>query len=286
MSASSTVEAERAARRWAVPAALLAGLLPFLGAILSTVLVGQRTANALAGYVEINQNATELVAGAVVTALGYLAIPFALLYLYRAVRARRPEFQARLRFLFLLGPPMLALSEVGRQLVAADIAGRFVSENGQTYEQVRDLALGSTPNAIVAYVGLLGFFVTGTALIVMSLHAMRVGLLPRFIGYVGIFAGIFTALAPVASIVPSPIILAFFFIALALIFAGRWAGGPPPAWERGEAVPWPSVAEQRAATDEGRVSRPEGQVPDAVPPAAGAAPAHPGAARRKRKKRR
>jgi hypothetical protein len=37
-----------------------------------------------------------------------------------------------------------------------------------------------------------------------------------------------------------------FFIYLGLLCIGRLPGGRPPAWEAGEAIPWPSPGEKAA----------------------------------------
>jgi len=37
----------------------------------------------------------------------------------------------------------------------------------------------------------------------------------------------------------------FWLVAVAYLLSGRWSGGDPAAWSTGDAVPWPSAAEQR-----------------------------------------
>jgi hypothetical protein len=72
---------------------------------------------------------------------------------------------------------------------------------------------------------------------------MRVGLLTRFLGYLGIIAGVLT----IIPLVPIPIVEAYFLLALAYLLSGRWPSGVPPAWSTGKAERWPSSAELRAA---------------------------------------
>ena len=87
--------------------------------------------------------------------------------------------------------------------------------------------------------GLLGAMLLSVALILVSLQAMRVGLLTRFMGYVGM-------LAAVVILMPTLIIVeTLWFIALALLLLGRWPTGNPPAWESGRAEPWPSSQQLR-----------------------------------------
>ena len=88
----------------------------------------------------------------------------------------------------------------------------------------------------------------------LGLNSMRVGLLTRFMGVLGIICGAALVLLP-----QNPIVV-FWLLALAVLFAHRWPQGMPPAWETGTAVPWPSsaeIAEQRAAARGDAPGRPE-----------------------------
>ncbi|MBV9002523.1 MAG: hypothetical protein JO304_25940, partial [Solirubrobacterales bacterium] len=94
-------------------------------------------------------------------------------------------------------------------------------------------------------------------------------------------------------LVPIPIVEAYWLLALAYLFSGRWPSGVPPAWSTGKVERWPSSAELRAARGQpaprgGRTKR----APEPAPQAVGApAPARtPGSTRattpkRKRKRR-
>ncbi len=85
------------------------------------------------------------------------------------------------------------------------------------------LALGLLGSGAVGF--LIGLFYT-------ALNAMRVGLLTRFWGSLGMAVGVIL-------ILPTLQIIAFaWFIYLGLLLAGWIPGGRPPAWAAGEAVPW------------------------------------------------
>jgi hypothetical protein len=72
-------------------------------------------------------------------------------------------------------------------------------------------------------------------MVYVSLQALRVGLLTRFGGSLGIALGAAVLIIP--PIVPfSAVIWAFFLGYLGLLFIGKIPGGRPPAWEAGEAV--------------------------------------------------
>jgi hypothetical protein len=64
-----------------------------------------------------------------------------------------------------------------------------------------------------------------------------VGLLTRALGVVGIAIGVFF-------IIPlplfAPLLQILFQASLAMLLFRFWMGGIPPAWETGQAEPWPS----------------------------------------------
>jgi hypothetical protein len=71
---------------------------------------------------------------------------------------------------------------------------------------------------------------------------MRVGLMTRFIGIIGIIVGVLYVLP----IFAGPLIVQIFWLgALAALFLGRWPGGRGEAWETGEPAVWLSASEQR-----------------------------------------
>src|SRR6201999_4068809 len=71
------------------------------------------------------------------------------------------------------------------------------------------------------------------------LWAMRVGLLTRFWGSLGIALG-------VAALLLIPQFTMIFFIYFALLLVGKLPRGRPPAWAAGEAIPRPTPGERMA----------------------------------------
>jgi len=82
------------------------------------------------------------------------------------------------------------------------------------------------------------------------LWAMRVGLLTRFWGSLGIAVG-------VAALLLIPQFTMIFFIYFALLLIGKLPRGRPPAWAAGEAVPWPTPGERMAKELEPKDGGPE-----------------------------
>jgi hypothetical protein len=160
-----------------------------------------------------------------------------------------------------------------------------------TAQAARDALL--PPTALAAGVlRQLGVFALGFAFILMSLNAMRVGLLTRFMGVLGIIVGGLFIIPLGASL---PIVQAFWLAAIGALFLGFWPPGLPPAWVTGEAQPWPTqqeLREQKLARREQsgdakpsllRKQRPE--PPETPAPEAPARPAHSSSKKRKRKRR-
>jgi hypothetical protein len=87
--------------------------------------------------------------------------------------------------------------------------------------------------------GLAGRIGLAVALIYSCLWAMRVGLLSRFWGSLGMALGVAALLLLVQFCL-------IFFIYFGLLLVGKLPGGRPPAWAAGEAVPWPSPGERVA----------------------------------------
>ena len=122
----------------------------------------------------------------------------------------------------------------------------------------------------------LGF---AAALLYTCLYAMRVGLLSRFWGSLGMALG-------VAALVLAPIFSLIFFIYFALLCFGLLPGGRPPAWAAGEEVPWPTPGEKAARELE--PEDPADNVIDApeLEEGDGDGSQGPGSGRKKRKRRR
>ena len=113
------------------------------------------------------------------------------------------------------------------------------------------------------------------------INALRVGLLPRWMGMLGIFAGVLIFL-PIGG-AELQVVPAFWMVMMGILYVGKWPNGEPPAWAAGEARPWPSRA--RAA---GRPARPRRASPR-CPPAPATShrrrPPCPAASRKRRRKR-
>ena len=271
-------------KRWAVPvgiASILAVVLLIVAKPLNVSGDGSadflREAHAHGGNVFIS--------GAVqVVAFLLLALPLA--YLFRAAQARSDRVRPQLIGLIVAAPLFLALSSglsIGVTNGAADQFAAGDAELELTPKEAKeecveerqdegggylvdeyDPAKDESPlsacesrkseddeasNAIteaslaplatgLGIAGALGFAV---ALLYSGLWAMRTGLLPRFWGSLAMVAGIAFLLGPLF------LVTLVFFVYFGMLAFGIVPGGRPPAWDAGEAVPWPTPGEKAAA---------------------------------------
>lgn len=190
----------------------------------------------------LSHHAAGLIAGSVVAALGLILFAFALRFLYDATKFRRPETLPAGRMLLFGGAIVVGLLSVSSQVIGAINTHNFATGHDFTNHAV-DYALQNAPARVAsAYLTLAAQFALLIGLIITSLNAMRAGLLTRFMGILGIIAAVLFVI-PVGS---APLVVLIFWMgALGMLLLGRWPNGDPPAWIKGEAVPWPSNVELR-----------------------------------------
>jgi hypothetical protein len=228
------------------------------------------------------------VIAALLNAFGSLAAGFALTYLAFATRARRPAFPRIGVYVAFVGASLLAVGVVlyafgTGQTVDAILAGP------RTVDAVHGVKGGSL---LVAgqLIEVVGRFALGAAYVLVSLNAMRTGLLTRFMGVLGILVGVLMVLPLLQG---PPVVQSFWLVALGVLFLGRWPRGVPPAWRTGDAEPWPSGSDARAARMAGRPRKPgrerpapePDREPDRLPAPERPQTAHPSSKKRKRKRR-
>ena len=278
-------------RSRAVVAAVLAALVLLLPAIYGLVFLADTLKSHRAQLLFQDEHGTELVVLTALIGLGALATGATLLFLYRATKSRHAALPRAARVCAIAGPVLVLAAGIAAQVVLSSKAHDFATSGSQT-DAVAKEVLRSGAVQIPQLASFAGRLVTAFAFVLISLNAMRVGLLTRFMGVLGIIAGVLFVI-PLGS--PLPIVQSFWFGALALLFAGRWPNGMPPAWVSGEAVPWPSQQELRERRE--REKGPAGSAPeperepgrdgDPEPAAVTAGgTAHSASKKRKRKRRR
>jgi MFS family permease len=202
--------------------------------------------------VDVGQHPTVPIVGAVLYGLGSLAIFFAMAYLFRATRARRPGTPQVALVMAAIGAVGFgvgrAVAEVARYLGARD----FVHAADKTNSAATD-ALSPTATLVGQLIWETSALALGFAIAIISLNAMRVGLLSRFMGVLGVIVGV--AVAPILPIDQQGIIRVFWLAALGMLLLGRLPSGTPKAWVTGEAEPWPTQQQLREQREAARAER-------------------------------
>jgi hypothetical protein len=214
--------------------------------------------------------------------LGFVAVAFMLVYLGLAVRNRSEGFRRMWIYVSLAGGLLGAIATIMFTIGTSSEIGSFL-DGPRTVDRAGDI--GDSSILVTAQlIGIPGTQAIGLASlalglgwVVICLNAMRVGLLTRFMGVLGIICGALIVL-PILS--PLPIVQTFWLGAMALLLLGRWPNGVPPAWSTGEALPWPS---QQAAREARKRGEPEPALEPETGP--GDARAHPSSRKKKRKRR-
>ena len=297
-------------RRLGVPAAA-GGILYLLGSItIAGTLKGAPTAGLIQGLTPalrgeanpavspraaevkfISHHAFALISGSVLAALALVALTLVLLLLLDATRFRRPQTWSAAAPLVLGGGIALAVVSVGHQIASAIQTHNFAVGSDHSNHAVDQALTKGTANVAVSYIDLLAGLAFAAGMITVMINALRVGLLPRWLAILGMFTAILIFL-PLGG-AELEVIPAFWLVATGILFAGRWPGGDPPAWEAGQARPWPSPADRRAEREGGGkpAGRGAGTAPSAQPAAAPAgaelapAPVSAAPSRKRRRKR-
>jgi hypothetical protein len=244
----------RVRMRYAV-LAVVAGVLLIIGAVIQ--LSGPHTSvNELTlDLLTANKRFPLDLIAAVLNALAGLAAAAVLVYLWRSARDRNPErVRPYVRIIAIAAGVLTAVAGIVYAIVVAIKVHEFATTGAQTYDEANRLTSGGGLLAL-QLLGQAAALLVAVAFVLVSLQAMNQGLLSRFMGYLGMFAGALFLF----QITQVPVVQAYWLLALAYLISGRWPTGVPPAWRSGRAEPWPSSAEMRtrraaaAAAGGGRV---------------------------------
>jgi hypothetical protein len=270
--------------RWALPVAVATFLA--CGLIIAAQVANSVSGDGAAAVLRsVDENSGSVVLSGLLQAAAFALLAFPLVYLFRAARARSERVRPQLIGLVVAAPLFLALSsglaivaqqeaadeflagdakstltraeakeecaDQRRDEGAADFADEFDPAKGESApaacedRKIEDDEASNarteaslTPFATgLGIAGALGFVI---AIFYSCLWGMRTGLLSRFWGSLGMALGIATLIGLI-------VFLVIWLVYFAFLVLGIVPGGKPPAWERGEAVPWPTPGEKAAA---------------------------------------
>jgi hypothetical protein len=270
--------------RWAVPvgiASILAVVLLIVARPLNVS--GDGEADFLR---EVHAHGGAALLSGLVSTFAFVLLALPLVYLFRAVAARSDRVRRQLIGLVVAAPLFLAASTVCAIAVTSDAADNFVAgkvkpeltvaeareecveerkdegvkfledeyDPGQGVSPQRacearkladDAASQATKEASLAPLatglGLAGAFGFVVALLYTGLWSMRTGVLSRFWGSLAMVAGIAFLLGPLF------LVALVWFVYFGMLCLGVVPGDRPPAWEAGEAIPWPTPGDKAAA---------------------------------------
>jgi hypothetical protein len=285
--------------RPAALAAFAAGLLLLAGsALFQSMLENRPGIEALPDFLlSVDESPGTLVAQAALQGAGVLCLVLVFYYLFRATVHRLPQMPRWIVYVIVIGPAMYAISQVLGAVDRVDVAEMFAERDysfpdadpdsnldrcpairGQLGDDCAEELLRDNPNPLAIGLSLAGSVTVAFMYVILPLRARRAGLLSPFMAILGVIAGVLLVLQLVPLV---PIVIqAFWLGAIGALFLGNWPGGRGPAWETGEADPWPTAAEKR-----GLVSPPEPEADEeAVPPEPEPAPQRPSSRKRKRKR--
>jgi hypothetical protein len=237
------------------------------------------------GLIEAHEKSATVWLSGIASAVGYGLLTGPLLYLFRAAQARSSRVRNQFVGLVLIGPALLGLAGLGlaagtqqasdsyrngtaestltakeageecaedrKDRGAKGFAEEFEASEGRDSRQEcvfqkreEDRASNAIRDSSIVtvsqFLGFAGGLSLVAALFYTGLWSMRTGLLTRFWGSLGMAVGV------AALIGLTPLALLWFLYA-GLLILGRVPGGKPPAWDAGEAVPWPTAGQKAAA---------------------------------------
>jgi hypothetical protein len=297
--------------RWARPAAAAAfvAAVALLGQIIlyQSVLEDRPRVQALPDFLlSVDANPGLYLGSAIVQAIGGLLLLPVFLYLFRAILGRESAVPRWFVYLVYLGPALFALSAVLGAVDRVDLAHQFAdgsysfpnadpndtpnltrcpATRGDLGDGCAEELLGDNPNGFVFGLSFAGSIAVAFLFVMLPLRARRVGLLSPFMSILGVIAGALLVLQLVP-LVPV-VIQAFWLAAMGALYLGAWPGGRGPAWDSGDAEPWPSAAQKRGLTAPPKEEQePEPEREPAALPEGDSEPERDRPASRKRKRKR
>ena len=240
MNREEVLEAER---RFAIPVAIITILAVALFVIARFLLADATNADNDADLLrEIDKNQGQFMASYVVQAISVALLALPLTYLFRAAVRRSETVNRALLGAVIAGPVFLGIFFVVDGIVGLNAASDFVGQDFGPNVDIEEAAEDAKPeqdlSSLAAGFSIAGALGLAAGMGYTCLQSLRIGLLSRFWGSLGIALG-------VTAIFLFPFTM-MWFVYLGLLISGRVPGGPPPAWKAGKPVPWPSPGERMA----------------------------------------
>ena len=249
-SVSEQVAWEAKAGRVAAGAAALSLALFVAGSVYGLTAETRRQPRTLGDLGPLARDPLEFVVPAVIAGIAFALLGIVLGFLYKVVKHRRPQVPSAAFALLVFGSIVAAVTLIAQRIDIVNAAQDFAATGGNPRAPVTGELRGRVPLQIILGLNLGAYLALGLSTVLISIAAMRAGLLSRFLGILSVVA----ALSLLLPLLPLQVLFMFWLGALAALFVDRWPGGRGPAWASGEPLPWPSVAERNAEIDRRRVA--------------------------------
>lgn len=249
MSRQEIIERETRLRPWAAACAVAPLVLYMAAQLIETnagLTVGGLATEQLRS---IDENTQALLYSAIARAIGFALLTVPLVYLFRAAQARSDRVNGLFIGIVIIGPVLLAAQGLITWSAQSDVAAQFVQQApgvGDIYSLADNLADESGALSTATGLVLPAMLSLIFAMIYVPLWAVRTGLLSRFFGTMGMALGALVIILLQFAL----LLLLCWFLYLALVILGRIPNGRPPAWDAGEAIPWPTPGDEQLAAEE------------------------------------
>ena len=220
-----------------------------------------------------------LIAALVIGAVGWIAVTFPLRYVAAAERLRSPQPSQITGYLAQYGPWIVALFVPALEISLIIGAHDYLNHHVYTSSAISS-ASGGGVRVALQLIATIGQLAVAAAFVLISLRAMRVGLLTRMMGTVGIIAGVLFLIP----LTPLPVVQALWLIFLGSMLVGFGNRPLPEAWTVAEARPWPPREPARRPERPSRRPRANVAPPPAPEPALPRGP-NPNASKKRKRRR-
>jgi hypothetical protein len=242
-------------QRWATPAAFAA--LAAVAFVVAAIAVASQGVGSASGDSELLRNVeahrSAQMISSILQAIGIGLLAGPLYYLFRAAKARSEAMRGQLVGVIIAAPLFLAVLAILSGVSTLHAASDFVSNevphliakgialNSDRADDIANEAISDAPlRPLAAGFGLGGQIGFLFAMVYTCLHAMRVGLLTRFWGSLGVALGAVSFLFFQFTLI--------WFVYFGILLLRR--NSLPPAWSTGEPIPWPTPGDKAAAAME------------------------------------
>ena len=241
--------------RWATATALAAFAAVLF--VIAAIVVATQGVGSAGGDSELLRNVdahrTAQLISSILQAIGISLLAVPLYYLFRSAKARSDRMRGQLVGVVIAAPLFLGALAILGGVSTLHAASDFVSnevphllakgvklESDHANEIATETISDAPLRPLAAGFGLGGQIGFVVAMVYTCLYAMRVGLLTRFWGSLGM------ALGAVSFLFFQFALLWFIYLGILLLRKDS----QPPAWASGEPVPWPTPGDKAAAAME------------------------------------